>query len=104
MRGENIETVVVSALHEDHLACACAGCSTSHDAFKGIQLPAARPSVGLATAHGHHILIHSNARLPARAQQLFTTLHDGQDTVRTVVEEVFLAMHAACTYAPLSTF
>ena len=31
---------------------------------------------------GHHILIHRDARLPAEAQQIFTTLHDGQDTVR----------------------
>ncbi len=42
-----------------------------------------RPSVGLGmVGGGHHILIHRDSRLPAEAQQIFTTLHDGQDTVR----------------------
>jgi hypothetical protein len=54
--------------------------------------------VGLATAHGHHILIHSNARLPAEAQQLFTTLHDGQDTVRIVMERSCPGTAVGCIY------
>ncbi len=60
-----------------------AGTTTSQDAFRGIQLPTARPSVGLGmVGGGHNILIHRDSRLPAEAQQIFTTLHDAQDTVR----------------------
>ena len=84
-----------SQSHMEHIN-ASAGCSTSHDAFKGIQLPSARPSVGLAAAHGHHTLLYGTARVPAEAQQVFTTLHDGQDTVRADITHCWFG--TACSW------
>lgn len=64
------------------------GTTTNRETFKGWKLPARRQPLGVAMLGDQYFtLIPSDAQLPYRTTQTFTTAHDNQDTVCILVLE-----------------